>query len=494
MKARFFLSFACIHKLLIMLKLKATLDLLNHYVAVFRHAWQLRHTLEHANRHGHETEFLPAALALQETPVSPAPRLAMWLLIAFALLAVLWACLGNVDIVATAQGKIVPNDRVKTIQPMETATVLAIHVTDGQQVKAGDVLIELDATVADADTASIDNDLRVAQLLAVRDTAFLQSLNVLQQGKRQNPVLQAPEGIPQQQADNERRHLDGEWLELISKLERLDADKASRQAELLSIQATVGKLESTAPIARRLAEDYQQLYGKNFVSRHGYLEREQARIEQEGELATQRGKLQAVKASLQEAEKQKTELLAASQRTALDRLHDNEQKIAGYKQAIIKARQRSQLLKLTAPVDGVVQQLAIHTVGGVVTSAQPLMIVVPADQALEIEAFIENKDIGFVNVRQDAEIKIETFPYTKYGALHGEMIQVSTDAISDEKRGLIYSSKVKLPHTTMQVENKLVNLSPGMAVTVEIKTGTRRVIEYFLSPLIQHAGESLRER
>jgi hemolysin D len=477
-----------------MLKFQATLDLLHRYATVFRQVWARRAELDSPPWQRYEAQFLPAALALQETPVSPAPRIAMWLLIAFALLAVLWACLGHIDIVATAQGKIVPNDRVKTIQPMETATVRAIHVTDGQAVKTGDVLIELDATVADADIASIDSDLRIAQLLAARDGAYLQSLNKLQQGKRQAPRLQTPVGIDKAQADNEQRHLDGEWLELTSKLERLEADKTSRQAELRAIQATVGKLENTAPIARRLAEDYQQLQAKKFVSSHGYLEHEQARIEQEGELATQQEKQQSIKASIQEADKQRAELLASSQRTALDRLHDSEQKLAGYRQALIKARQRAQLLRLTAPVDGVVQQLAVHTVGGVVTPAQPLMIVVPAGQALEIEAFIENKDIGFVNPGQEAEIKIETFPYTKYGALHGETTQVSTDAINDEKRGLIYSSKVKLPRTTMQVENKTVNLSPGMAVTVEIKTGQRRVIEYFLSPLIEHVGESLRER
>lgn len=477
-----------------MLKLKAILDLLRRYSTVFRYAWARRAELDSVPRQRYETEFLPTALALQETPVSPLPRLAMWLIIVFALLTVLWACLGHVDIVATAQGKIVPNDRVKTIQPVETATVKTIYVTDGQSVKAGDVLIDLDATIANADTASIDNDLHIAQMQASRDTAYLESLHKLQQGNRQSPLLQASQGVSKHQIDNEQRHLDGEWLELISKLERLNADKASRQAELRSIQAIVDKLENTAPIVRRLAEDYRQLHGKKFVSSHSYLEREQARIEQEGELATQREKLQAIKASLQEAEKQRIELLASSQRAALDRLHDSEQKIAGYQQAIIKARQRSQLLKLTAPVDGVIQQLAVHTVGGVVTPAQPLMIVVPVGQALEIEAFIENKDIGFVNPGQEAEIKIETFPYTKYGVLHGEMLQVSIDAITDEKRGLIYASRVKLPRTTMQVENKLVNLTSGMAVTVEIKTGTRQVIEYFLSPLIQHAEESLRER
>lgn len=477
-----------------MLKLQASLDLLHRYTTVFRQIWARRAELDSLPRQRYETQFLTAALALQETPVSPAPRIAMWLLIAFAGLAVLWAALGHIDIVANAQGKIIPNDRVKIIQPMETATVRAIYVSDGQAVKAGDVLIELDATAADADTDSIAGDLRITELLAARDTAFLASLNQLQQGKSQSPQLQVPIDVSAAQADNEQRHLDGEWQELLSKLARLKADKTSRQAELRAIEATVEKLQHTAPIARQLAEDYQKLQGKKFVSSHDYLQREQARIEQEGELATQRQKLQALKASIQEADQQKTELLASTKRSALDRLHDSEQKIATYRQAIIKARQRSQLLKLTAPVDGSVQQLAIHTVGGVVTPAQPLMIIVPADQAMEIEAFVENKDIGFVNPGQEAEIKIETFPYTKYGTLHGEVQQVSTDAINDEKRGLIYASKVKLPRTTMQVENKTVNLSPGMAVTVEIKTGKRRVIEYFLSPLIEHVGESLRER
>lgn len=477
-----------------MLKLHATLDLLQRYTTVFRQVWARRAELDSPPRQRYEAQFLPAALALQETPVSPAPRIAMWLLIAFAGIAVLWAALGHVDIVATAQGKIMPGGRVKTIQPMETATVRAIYVGDGQTVKAGDVLIELDATAADADTDSIAGDLRITELLAARDGAFLASLSPLQQGKTQPPHLQAPTDVSAAQADNEQRHLDGEWQELLSKLARLEADKTSREAELRATQATVAKLQNTAPIARRLAEDYQQLQGKKFVSSHDYLEREQARIEQEGELASQQQKLQALKASIQEADKQKTELLASTKRSALDRLHDSEQKIAGYQQAMIKARQRSQLLKLTAPVDGSIQQLAVHTVGGVVTPAQPLMIVVPADQALEIEAFVENKDIGFVNPGQDAEIKIETFPYSKYGALHGDVLQVSTDAINDEKRGLIYAAKVQLPRTTMQVENKTVNLSPGMAVTVEIKTGKRRVIEYFLGPLIEHVGESLRER
>ncbi len=477
-----------------LLPLKAFLDLLHRYSAVFRQVWVRRRELDSPPRHPYESQFLPAALALQETPVSPAPRAAMWLLILFALLAVIWACIGHIDIVATAQGKIVPSDRIKTIQPMETAIVKAIYVTDGQPVESGDVLIELDATVANADIASIGNDLQMARLLAARETALLDSLDALQRGRRRAPKLQIPAGVSEGQASNEQLHLDGEWQELISKLERIAADKTSRQAELRSLQASADKLETSVTIARRLVEDYRQLLDKHYVSQHSYLEREQNRITLEGDLAAEKEKLQVVQASIVEAEKQQSELLAAGRRSAQERLHESEQKIVSYRQAIIKAQQRSRLLKLTAPVDGIVQQLAVHTVGGVVTPAQPLMIIVPKDKSMEIEAFVENKDIGFVNPGQEAEIKIETFPYTKYGALHGQILQVSVDAINDEQRGLIYSSRVGLPQTTMQINKKTVNLSPGMAVTVEIKTGQRRIIEYFLSPLIEHVGESFRER
>lgn len=138
--------------------------------------------------------------------------------------------------------------------------------------------------------------------------------------------------------------------------------------------------------------------------------------------------------------------------------------------------------------------IAAHTVGGVVAEAQPILTIVPVEDVLEVEAFLENKDIGFVDPGQDAEIKVETFPYTKYGTLHATVTHVSHDAINDEKRGLIYSARVKMERATMRVEEKTVNLTPGMAVTVEIKTGRRRVIDYFLSPLIQYKDESLRER
>ena len=233
---------------------------------------------------------------------------------------------------------------------------------------------------------------------------------------------------------------------------------------------------------------------ENFISKHGYLEREQARIEQEGDLAAQRSKAKEIEAALRAAQQQRNALTAQTRRAQLDSLTEGEQKVAAFTQEYIKAQSRNQLMQLTAPVAGTVQQLAVHTVGGVVTEAQPLLVIVPRDQPLEVEAFIENKDIGFVKPGQNAQVKIETFQFTKYGTLNATVSSVSHDAINDEKRGLIYSTRVKLDKATINVEGTKVNLSPGMAVTVEVKTGKRRVIEYFLSPLLQKTQESLGER
>lgn len=473
----------------ISLRLQAFGDLLSRYAAVFRHVWRERKRLDPHPRLPHEAQFLPAALELRETPVSPAPRLAMWLLVAFAVIALLWAVFGRVDVVATAQGKIVPGDRTKVVQPFETATVKAIHVADGQAVKAGDVLIELDPTNAAADSTRLANDLATVRLQAARARAMLGAI-----ASGRAPVLGAVPDIDAGRRVQEQRILDGQYLEYRAKLSRIDADNARREAELASTKEIVAKLEQTAPIAKRRAQDFKNLVDQKFVSEHGYLDKEQLRIEQEGDLAAQRSRLNELAAALQEGRSQRTALIAETRRAALDSLNEGEQKAAAAAQELIKAETRGRLMTLAAPVDGTIQQLAVHTVGGVVTPAQPLMMVVPKDEPIEVEAYVENRDIGFVNPGQDAVVKIETFPFTKYGTIDASVIHVSNDAVSDEKRGLIFPARVSLARSSIPVENKIVNLSPGMAVTVEVKTAQRRVIEYFLSPLLQYKDESLRER
>jgi hemolysin D len=291
-----------------------------------------------------------------------------------------------------------------------------------------------------------------------------------------------------------QRLLAGQMAEAAARKTRIEAETAKREAELLSMQALVRKLEQTLPLAKERAQDFKHLVDQKFMSRHGYLEREQTRIEQEADLANLRSRLKEIEAALREAHGQRAELAAELRRASLDSINEGQQKVAALEQELLKADSRGQLMRLVSPVDGTVQQLAVHTVGGVVTEAQPVMIIVPRDNVLEVEAFLENKDVGFVKQNQDAEVKIETFQYTKYGTIRAKVTSVSHDAISDERRGLIYSTRVKMEKSSLDIDGTPVSLSPGMAVSVEIKTGRRRVIEYFLSPLIAHTSESLRER
>lgn len=471
------------------IRIDASWALLRRYASVFGAAWAVRRQMEPRQRLAHEAQFLPAHLELQETPPSPAPRVTAWLLMLFAVIVVVWAFFGRIDIVAVAQGKIMPGDRSKVIQPLAPATIARIHVSDGQRVKKGDALIDLDATQADADLTRTADEWRDARFGALRAHALLDAVK-----SGRPPRLPAVPAVDKATWQAEQDLLSSQYLEFRSKQATLEAELAKRAAELDSTRELVAKLEQTLPLIEQRAEDYKNLQQQNFVSRHRYLEQEQARIETERDLAAQRSRMRELAAGIEEARRNREAMVAEFRRSVFDQLGDSEQRAAALQQENIKAQQRQTLMRLTAPVDGTVQQLAVHTVGGVVTEAQALMVIVPQDNPVEIEAWVENRDIGFVWPGNAATVKVETFPYTRYGTLDGRVVTVSSDAVQDEKRGLIYQTRVGLKQSTLNVDGKKVNLSPGMAVTVEVKTGQRRVLEYFLTPLIQHGRESLRER
>lgn len=458
--------------------------------AIVGASWGQRKELAGKGYSADEAEFLPAALALQEQPVSPAPRLAMWLIVSFFAIALLWACFGKVDVTATAEGKIIGSGRSKVIQPFETATVKRINVTEGRSVKAGDVLVELDYTVAQADYQKNVTDLQFARLEADRAQQLLGTIAGQHQAAHAIPLS----GIDKQALAESQRLLASQIGEYQTRLYTLDAQMQKSQAELASISGQVKNLEKIVPIAKMRADDFLQLKDENYASRHEYLAYQQAYLEKATELDRLRGQVTELYAAVNTVASQRAQFIAETRKTTVDSLNTAQQKIDSYQQETIKAGQRQKQTVLKSPVDGTVQQLAIYTIGGVVTPAQALMVIAPKNDQVEVEAFIQNKDIGFVHENQPAEIKIETFPHAKYGTIDGKVLSISDDAISDEKKGLIYSSIVRMDKNTMNVEGKQVNLGSGMAVTVEIKTGQRRLIEYFLSPLVQNARDSLHER
>lgn len=471
--------------------MSAKRELINRYRQAWRHSWRNRQAMDAPPRLNHEVHFLPAALALQEAPVHPAPRIIQWTIIAFAVIALLWACIGEIDVVATATGKIVPSGKSKVIQPSEVAVVKAIHVYDGQRVKAGELLVELDTQITGADVQRLKSDLLAAQVDSARAGALL---DAIEEGREPASLASRIAQASEAQQRSAQIWLRGQYLELQSTLQQSDAEIAQRTAEIQAARAWVAKLQESLPIARQLAADYKRLLDKAYVAKHAYLEKEQQRLDQERELAVQQARVLELQAAKQQAESRRQSVLAQTRRAMLDLLHESEQRAAGLQQELSKAEQRNRLMHLTAPVDGTVQQLAIHTAGGVVTEAQPLMVIVPSNQPVEVEAMLENKDIGFVRPGQEVEVKVDTFTFTKYGVVHGTVVSISDDAIEDERLGLVYSTRIQLKENSIVVGNQQVALSPGMSIRAEVKTDKRKVIDYFLSPLQQYVDESLAER
>lgn len=444
-------------------------ELWGRYGRTFAYFWQHRDQLRSRMLLEDEAEFLPAALAVQEAPPSRTARWVARLLMLLVLLAFAWALIGRMDIVVNAQGKVIPSSRIQTIASVDTGAIVTLNVQEGQRVKAGDVLLQLDTRAIDAERDKALGDKSEAVLSGARNLALLQAL-----AKGRPPRMPSVQQLEAQYQvhiepakwEAAQQHVQGQFLDYSSKQKKF-ADDIRHYGQML-------------PLATRQAESYKVLSTTQDVSRDAWQEKEQARLQ--------------LQANLQEARNQQAALLAETKKNALDQIAEARRIAADSGHDAVRAASTSGLLTLKAPVDGTVQQLAVHTIGGVAQAAQPLMQIVPTGGPLEIEAFMENKDKGFVHAGQSVAVKVDTFEYTKYGTLPGRVIHVSQDAIPDEKRGLLYAVKVLLDRTTLDVDGKDTEVTPGMAVNVEIKTGDRRIVEYVLSPLLRHTHEALNER
>src|SRR6266699_2407261 len=419
-------------------------------------------------RHGEELAFLPAALEIVETPPSPIGRAIATTIILLFCAALVWAWWGTIDIVASATGKIVPSGRTKVVQPFETGVVRSIRVADGQAVKAGDVLIELDPTVNAAERDHLRSDLLAEQLNIARLRAALAA------GDDPLADFTSPAEADPALLRTQRQLLLHQVAEHRAKIAALGRQQAQKEAEQATTAATIHKLETVIPAIQPRVDIRKTLMEKELGSKLTYFETLQLLVEQQEELSVQKSHLQEAEAAVAAIRETRGQAVAEYSHTISDELAKAEQKANGLTQDLIKAEQRTRLQQLTAPVDGVVQQLAIHTVGGVVTPAQSLLVIVPSDSRLEIEAMVSNRDIGFVHLGQKAEIKIDTFNFTRYGLLHVEVLVVSQNAIirdqpqyktgekvpgtesgTSEPKGqeLVYAARISLDRTQMQIDD-----------------------------------------
>jgi hemolysin D len=359
-----------------------------------------------------------------------------------------------------------------------------------------------------AERERMRNDFIAARL----DVARLEAALAAVANSDNDPLAQfhPPESASPEVVSTQQRFLLDQVAEHRAKLAALGRRQAEKEAELATIDATIAKLQAIIPILDQRVDIRQTLLEHNTGSKWNYLEILQAATEQKAELKVQQSRRVQAEAAIAGiiATRAQTEAEFGSKLSG--ELAEAQRKAGSLAQALVKAEEKVRLQRLTASVDGIVQQLAVHTIGGVVTPAQTLLVIVPEESHLEIEANVSNRDIGFIRAGQPAEIKVDTFNYTRYGLLHGQVVSVSQDAITrvkepnaksvgeptSEPKGqeLDYAARISLDRTRMQIDGKLVDLSPGMAVTVDIKTGKRRILTYLLSPLIRYGHESLHER
>ena len=457
-------------------------------LAVWRAALDEERRLPEIERRREEREFLPAALEVLETPASPAGRTTAGLVCALFCLAVVWSWFGHIDTVAVAQGRIVPGGQVKLIQPLDVGVVRAIHVREGQRVRAGDALVDLDPTESEVDLDQTRRVLEEAKMEHARAEYGMRSLEA------EAAVLDRPEGVGDAIFEAQRERLESDLRLLEARLAALDSEAdrlaAARAGEVAQIEALAPLIE----IARDHERGLRALFEKKLGARSPWLDARRELAGREREVTGHRHRIRQLDSEIAAVARRRDEIVAEFLRHAAA---SRVEALATMEQARLELRSaslRAERNRLRAPVNGTVHRLSVHTVGGVVRAAEPLMAIVPEGVALEVEVSVLNRDIGFIEVGQPVEVKVEAFPFTRYGLVEGEVAHLSADSVVDDALGPVYPMKVRLGEERIRVGNRWVGLSPGMSVAAEVKTGKRRAIEFFLAPLLRYRSEALRER
>lgn len=439
-----------------------------------------------ADRPRDEYDFLPAYLDIVERPIAPLARRTAWFLVVTLLLVLIWSIVGKLDIHASANGKVIVSEHSKVIQPLESGVVAAINVRDGDRVDVGQVLIELNPIGIDAELENINKQLIHRQLEAARMVALLTD-------DPQTHFI-SPSDAPEDLFMMTQALLLKEYDEVNAELSRMESEQSVNQAH---IQAGIANIANQKVLMKNIHQRLQALRTlakSKSIAEVELLVQEREWLNATAEDSRFKSEQLILEAKTLNLTQTRWHYLAEKKRSYQERLNKAHEVINQLQQEQIKLMEKQRQQSLRAPVAGVIQQLAVHTLGGVVTAAQPLMVLVPENHQLELDVMVLNKDVGFVLPGQAVEVKVDSFPYTRFGTLAGEVKHVSRDAMEDQQLGLVFPARIRLHSDTLMVEGKPVRLSAGMAVSVEIKTGQRRVIDYLLSPLQEYQSEAMRER
>lgn len=437
--------------------------------------------------HDVKYEFLPSYLELMECPPSATARITAMAISILVLLALIWAYFGHLDIHATATGRLILPSRSQTIQVYELSEVAEILVKNGQHVKSGDKLLVLNIVGITQEMRRLQEQRSFQQLELARYQALLsdEPLN----------ALTMLDNIEEPAAIRSRAHLISIWQEHQTILAKFDAELAANQSEQIANHASIVGLQKLLHnIQQRLAPSRELLKSK-FVSKTELLAKEKEALETELSITVKQQELEVLQARANTIRENKASYIAQKYREWHDNLNKAQSVLLITEQELAKAKERDRLQILRAPMDGIVQQLAVHTVGGIVQGAQTLMMITPHDTPQQAEVNIANKDVGFISPGQPVTVKIEAFPYSRYGTISGQVQSISLDSVklNESSAELVFPAQIELAQNHIMIDNSLVTLTPGMSVVAEIKIGKRRIIDYLLSPIREYKSEAWRE-
>ena len=444
--------------------------------------------LIHGEKREKETEFLPAILEVTETPPSPIGRFAMWTVVILIVIALAWAILGHINEVAVAAGKVIPSGQIKTVQVKNKGIVKEINVEEGQLVQEGDVLVVLDPTTTSADYDSLKKRAAYYKLDLQRLTAELtqQPFN-----PEEDPDLE-PHDLAAEMALYQSRTSDYR----TQRQSRLDVIE-QKVSKLQSTQATYEKYAEILAIAREKEARLQYLSEQNAISEFQLLEQQRETIEYTKNAQAELDSINTIRAEIAEAQQNLANVDASYHKDIMTAMVEAKKEYYTVVESIKKADEDSRMATIYAPISGRVYNLNIHTLGGIVTDAQALMQIVPEDAKLEFEVYADNKDIGFIKVGQEAEVKVETFNFQKFGMYKAEVIEISADANndpSDQQKYMKFKLLLDPTSNDINVYGQPAKLEVGMSVSAEIKIKEKRIIDFFLDPFRRYTSEALRER
>ena len=441
-------------------------------------------------------DFAPAILRAQHENAAPLPRVVLY--IALALFAVMlgWACFGRLDIIAVAQGKLIPGNYVKIVQPVDSGVVRDILVKDGQEVKAGQVLMRMDSQVSDADSTTVGNDLHLRVLQLRRIQAELKGAPF--EIAKGDPPAMYEQVLAQYRANREA---------FRSQIENEQATLAKAEQDLKGAIEMESRLKQTVPIYQETEAAHKDLVKDGFISRLAMLDKTRERIEKEQELKAQTHQVASLKATIEQSHKRLAQITSANRQQLQNERSEADTQRLRLEQEAGKQAYKHDLLELKAPHDGVVKDLATHTSGTVVSPGTILMTLVPHDDPVKAEVWVTNEDAGWVDVEQRVKVKLAAFPFNKYGMVKGHVEYVSPDAAElpdtrerdrkDTREHVMppsgFRTLVTLDSPYLEADGKRYRLTAGMLVSAEVNLGSRTVMEYLLSPVQKVTHEAGRE-